>query len=782
MAFDGQLTDRTGLTQVQAEELLAAGKGNAIHQEEGNSVGRILRRNLFTFFNLLNLILAVALLAVGSYRNMLFLGTVISNLVIGTFQELRARHTLQKLSLLNMPQVTVRREGEERKVRSDETVLGDLVILQAGDQVPADALVVEGRGAVNEALLTGESDAIRKAPGDELLSGSYLTEGHITAQLTKVGDDSYAAGLTRQAKAISRPKSMLMSDMNRLIKMISVLLVPVGLILFLKQYFLHQNPVNQVVANVAASLVGMIPNGLMLLVSVALMVGVIRLAGKQTLVQELYGIETLARADTLCLDKTGTLTTGQMKLESLIPVEGTEEEMRQDLGRFLGAFRETNLTSQAILRAIPATQTSVEAVIPFSSARKMSAASFGDGTLMLGAPGFVWQGDLPEELLQQIREQSAQGFRVLLLAKAEEMIDGEVCPAPTKVLGLVVLSDELRPTAEKTLASFREQGVTLKIISGDSPDTVAAIAGRLGVPGAERCVDVSTLKDESLEAAADAYTVFGRVTPERKRMLVEALKRKGHRVAMTGDGVNDIPAMKAADCSIAMASGSDAARQSAQLTLLNSDFASLPLVVAEGRRVVNNTTRTASLYLMKTLYSLLLSLVMILLPLNYPFQPIQLTLIAALTIGVPSFFLALEPNGEPIKEEFLRTIIRNALPGGLAVTLSACAAMALEAVGYANSVCSTMATVCAGIAGIVMLFEVCQPMNRSRAIMLGLMAVGMAGAMLIWGKFFYVNVRLLPAELLAAVAVWCVLCGVLMGLFRKWAAKSKGRLLNKLGL
>lgn len=755
-------TPQGGLTQEEVIRRRDAGQSNASKADEGKTLGQIICENLFTLFNLLNLALAAALLAVGSYRNMLFMGVVLSNTLIGTVQELRARHTIRKLQVLNAPNVRVMRDGQEQTCKPEELVLGDVVILSAGDQVCADAIVLEGDGAANESLLTGESTPVPKHDTDWLMSGSYVVEGRFVAQLQRVGDDSYANQLTRSAKKIKRPHSALMNDLNKLLKLVSAILLPLGLLLFCKQYFLSHNPLTQAVPSTVAAMIGMIPEGLILLTSVAMAVGVVRLGRRNTLVQELYGIETLARTDVLCLDKTGTITTGEMSVSKLLPLDGDEAQLKAAISRFLGRFEITTATLSALAEAIPPGSERPAAVLHFSSQRKKSAASFADGTtLILGAPAMV----LGEAFSGQVRhladEEAAQGHRVLLLAQAQGSVtDGETPPV-TKPLGLIVLSDTLRPNAAQTLRYFNRQGVTVKVISGDDPQTVSAIVRQVELPGWDSWVDASTLTtDEALQAACEQYTIFGRVTPSQKRLLVEALKQAGHCVAMTGDGVNDIPALKAADCSIAMAGGADAAKHAAQLTLLNADFACLPLVVGEGRRVVNNVTRAASLFLTKTLYSFALSVLLLFLPGSYPFQPIQLTLISAIAIGAPSFFLALEPNRDKIPGSFLQTVLNRAIPGAAAVTVCATLSMMTEHLGWSGAVSSTLATLSAGSIGLAVLFTVCWPFTPLRAGVMVSMTAGFVLAALLLGKMFYL-VPLTPDQLLLLGALIALGLGIL---------------------
>lgn len=722
-----EYTGAEGLSSAEAERRLNGGQGNRVSEDQGKTLREILRSNILNFFNILNFALGLCLLLVGSYKNMLFLIIVIANTLIGTVQELRAQKTMRELQLLNMPTAGVIRDGKETTCRAEELVRGDLVILRAGDQVAADAVVVGGNGSAMESLLTGESDAVPKTAGTWLYSGSYITEGKLTAQLVYVADESYMGRLTREARKTARPKSMLMTELNCLIRLDSMLLIPLGVLLFLKQTFLMGKPLNETVPSSVAAMLGMIPEGLILLTSIAMAVGVIKLGRKQTLVQELCGIETLARVDVLCLDKTGTITSGEMTLEKIIGVDADEETVRQALSRFLGAFDEKSGTLNAIREQIPAGTELPRAVLPFSSKRKKSAASFGDGTtLILGAPEFVLADRYPEELRGQVDAIAAEGRRVTVIARARGIVSEENTPPVAEILGLCVIGDMLRPGAEDTLRYFREQGVTLKVISGDNPRTVSVIARKAGLEGWENWVDATTLRtDTEIAEACEKYTIFGRVTPAQKKSLVEALKKKGHSVAMTGDGVNDIPALKTADCSIAMAGGADAARHAAQLTLLNSDFGVMPEIVLEGRRVINNITRAASLFLTKTLFSFFLTLLTLVFPAAYPFQPIHMTLVSSLTVGLPGFFLALEPSTDRVRGSFLKTVLFRALPGGLAVALCATLAMLMSGRGWEGAQCSTLATFLAAAVGFTVLLRTCLPLNRSRIVILSLVAAAL---------------------------------------------------------
>ena len=751
-------TPPEGLTHAEAARRAAAGQNNRQTADPGKSVPRIVADNLFTLFNLLNFALAGCLALVGSWRNMLFLGVVFSNTLIGTVQELRARAMLKKLRLLEVREVRVIRDGKEQKCPPDGLVRGDLAIFSAGDQIPADAVIADGVCAADESLLTGESEPVNRKKGELLMSGSFLTEGRVTAQLIAVGDDSYAARLMREAKQIRSPKSELMTEMNKLVSLVSKLLVPIGILLFLQQVLLQETPIKDAVPTAVAAMIGMIPEGLILLTSVALMAGVVKLGRRRTLVQELFGIETLARVDLLCTDKTGTLTTGEMAFDHSILLEADEQEFRAKAADFVSAFEAESGTLRAIAGAFKTTGArKATAVLPFSSARKKSAACFEDGkTLILGAPSFVANA-IPE----QAKQATAEGFRVLLLAEAEGILQGDQVPPVTRLLGLILLRETLRPSAKDTIQWFNREGVSVRIMSGDDPRTVAAAGRALALEGCEKLLDCAKLTDDELCAAAQDHVVFGRLTPDRKRILVETLKKAGHHVAMTGDGVNDIPSLKAADCSIAMAGGAEATEHAAQLVLLDNDFNSLPAVVSEGRRVIGNITRTASLFLQKTLYSFVLSVLNLLiglfLPLRYPFQPIHLTMVGALTVGIPSFFLALEPSSERAKGNFLKRILLKAAPAALAVVCCALTAMIANYLGTPDEAASTMAVIAAGVIGLSNLILTCLPFSKLRIAVCALMCAGFAGAV----SFFPGIFALAPQALTAGH--WMLLAGMAAG-------------------
>ena len=732
-------TPACGLSSAEAAERIEKGLGNRSDADQGRSVGQILFSNFFTFFNMLNIALAVCLLLVGSYKNMLFMGVVISNTLISTVQELRAKETIKKLKIASMDNVEVIRDGNHVFLPPQDLAQGDLVCLGRGSQAPADAIAVSGSAALNESLLTGESVPIPKQPNDWVLSGSFVTAGSIVCQLVYVGGESYVNRLTSAAKKINTAKSQLMADLDRLLHYLTVILIPLGLSLFAKEYWFSGQALPSAVQDAVASMIGMIPEGLMLLTSVALAVGVVRLGKKGALVQELYGIETLARADVLCLDKTGTLTSGELSLSEIVPADVEKSRAEALISRFLCAFpQESTGTLQALKNAYSPAGDRPVGTLDFSSERKKSAAAFADGqVLILGAPSFVMGSRYGGAIKDACERHAEAGRRVLLFCEASGGIgkNGEL-PEVSRVICLVALEDTIRENARDTLQWFREEGVDIKIISGDDPMTVSAIGKRLDLPGADQYIDVAAVKtDEEVAAAANQYVVFGRVTPERKRIIVQSLRKAGHHVAMTGDGVNDIPALRAADCSICMAGGTEAAKHASQLTLVASDFTALPAIVAEGRRVVNNVTRAASLFLVKTLYSFLLSVIMLFMPagVKYPFYPIQLTLISSLTVGAPSFFLSLEPNKERIRGDFVKTITLQALPSALSVTLCALTLMLTQ---REVSLASTLATMTAACIGVATLIKVSLPMNRRRAALIACMAALLASAVFLFPRLF----------------------------------------------
>lgn len=729
-----------GLTQEEVRARREQGRTNTMPRRTEGGVADILRRNVLTLFNLLNLCLAGLLLWVGSHRDMLFLGVVLSNTLIGTIQELRAKRTHDRLQLLSEGRVRVMRDGVECRLSPQELVLDDVVLLSRGDQIPADATVLSGAGEADESLLTGESAPVSKAAGDTLYSGSFLVSGSVAARLTAVGADSYAGQLQLSARRVKRAQSELMRDMRRIIRWVSVLIVPIGAAMFSRQYASVDLGLRDAVTGTVASVLGMIPEGLILLTSVSLAAGVVALGRRNALVNELFGIETLARTDVVCMDKTGTLTSGEMILDRTIELNGaTPEEIAAYMAALLRASADETPTVRALAEAFSAVSApEIVQAVPFSSARKWSAAQTeGLGSVVLGAPERLLKG----EALEQAQALAAQGLRVLALLRAPAPLCGESLPEGLAPMALLCLRDALRPNVQKTVRYFGEQGVTLKVISGDSPLTVSHAAAAAGVPGADRTVDLSAIEGEKDYAALSRqYTIFGRVSPQDKQGLIEALRKDGHGVAMVGDGVNDIPALKAADCSIAMAGGSDAACRVAQITLLDADFDVMPRIVLEGRRVINNITRAASLFLVKNIFSLLLSVLLLIFPFAYPFAPIQLTLVSSLTIGIPSFVLALQPSRDRVSGSFLRNVIMRALPGGVCTAALIIPLMAFsDGLGFSQDVVSTLSTLIAGYSGLVVLFLTCLPLNALRGGLVAAMAALFAGAVLLLPQVFYLS-------------------------------------------
>ena len=591
-----------GLSEEQVRQRTRQGLHNGSAAIHTKTEGQIIRENVLTFFNILNFALALAVILVGSFRSTVFLGVILANIFIGSFQSIRAKRTLDKLSIVSAPKAVVLREGQKREIPVEEVVLDDILALSAGNQICSDAVVAAGECEVNESLITGESDPILKHPGDSLLSGSFIVSGNALAQVEHVGADNYATKITGDAKYMKQRNSEIMDSIDRIVKVVGFGILPIGALLFWKQFFVLGDTLQNSVVSTTAAMVGMIPEGLVLLVSVCFAVSVVKLSARKTLVRDLYCVETLARVDTLCLDKTGTITEGTMQVDELVPFEGvTQQEMDAALNGLVSNLQDGNPTFQAIQERYPQPSPwRAGTLVPFSSARKWSGAFFpGRGAFVMGAGEFIL-GEGFSAIREQVEGYSQQGQRVLLLAQSQEDFDGQTLPGQLKLLGLVLISDKIRREAPRTLRYFADQGVDLKVISGDNAVTVANIARKAGLEHADKYVDATTLRtEEDIRRAVNEYSVFGRVTPQQKLSFVKALKAQGHTVAMTGDGVNDVLALKEADCSIAMASGSDAARTVSSLVLLDSNFASMPVVVQEGRRSINNLQRSSSLFLAK---------------------------------------------------------------------------------------------------------------------------------------------------------------------------------------
>lgn len=749
-----------GLSESEVAERVQAGKINSCVQNGTRSCKEIFASNIFTFFNLINVILLVLVCSVGSYKNGLFFFIIILNTAVGIVQEIRTKRTLDKLRIMNASHVDTVRGGKIQRLTVDALVPDDCILLKAGAQIPADAAVLSGQLEVDESLLTGESVSVEKAPGDNVLSGSYVTAGEAVCRVVHVGADNYSAQLTKEARTYRKHPSALRDSLDKILKVIGVLIVPVGVLLFAKEYFLTQAPLRDSVVHTVAAVLGMIPEGLVLLTSVALTLGVLHLAKQKTLVQELYCIETLARIDVLCLDKTGTLTEGRMTLEKSIPLHGAEIE--PIMQRLMAVLPDESATLAALAGAFPpAADTVAQQIIPFSSARKYSGAVFNDGTYLLGAVQFLFPQE-EAEIRQMCAAYAAESYRLLVLAHSRHVPQGSSLPEELQPMGILLLRDVIRPDAAETLRYFAQQGVTLKIISGDDPVTVAAVAERAGLAGASSaCVDATTLQtSQALAEAVQHYTVFGRVTPQQKKAMVLALKEQGHSVAMTGDGVNDVPALKQADCSIAMASGSDAAKSCANLVLLHSNFSAMPHIVNEGRRVTNNIRMAASMFLIKTIFSAVLAVLAIFVGKGYPFEPIQMSLIGACATGIPTFFLQLEPNFTLVAKGFLRRVLAAAVPPALAVVTCVLLAMLADSVfGFAAGGLAAVCTVVTGCIYTSALYRVYSPLSRYRVGIIAAAQALFCLCLLLGHRLFNIAVPQLPAALTAA-ALCCFSFGL----------------------
>jgi cation-transporting ATPase E len=712
---------KKGLTSQQVQEHRLHGWTNKAVEPPSKTTKEIVHENVFTYFNLIFVVLAVLLCLVGSFRDLTFLPVIIANTLIGIIQEIRAKQVLDKLTMLNAPRASVVRDGKRTVINAEDLVVDDIVIFKAGDQVCADAEVSAGEVQVNESLLTGEADEITKRKGDKLMSGSFIVSGQCHARLDKVGEDSYISKLTLQAKAMqSKEQSEMIRSLDKLVKCVGVAIIPIGIVLFSQAFFIQHDGFRESVTSMIAAVIGMIPEGLYLLASVALAVSSIRLAQKKVLLHDMKCIETLARVDVLCVDKTGTITENTMKVQKLIKTDEYDEKEKGGLsllvGDFAAAMTNDNITMAALKEYF--TKASGKKVLSktgFSSATKYSSVTFEDGAYVLGAPEFVLK-EKYDDYAEEITEYTSTGSRVLAFGIYDGEVDGKPLTHGILPFGFVLLANPIREAAKETFEYFAEQGVEVKVISGDNPVTVSNVAKQAGIKNADRYVDASEFEDEqSMRKALLNNTVFGRVTPSQKRKFVRILKEAGHTVAMTGDGVNDVLALKDADCSIAMASGSDAAAQASQLVLLESDFSCMPEVVLEGRRVVNNIQRSASLFLVKNIFSFLLSVASVVFMFTYPLEPSQVSLISMFTIGVPAFFLALEPNKNMIKGHFLTNVLLKALPAALTDALAVAALVIFgRTFDVSSTDISTAATMLLAIVGFMILYKISAPMNKIR--------------------------------------------------------------------
>lgn len=740
MNKDSYSINITGLTDEEVRQRVEEGLTNRADISTDKTTKEIVISNVFTYFNLIFLVITILLIMVGSFRNLTFLPIIIGNTVIGIVQEIRAKKTLEKMSLLNAPHADVIRNGSVKQISTDELVKDDVILLTAGKQICADAVVISGNIQVNESLLTGEADEVEKTEGSTLMSGSFVVSGECYARLEKVGNESYISKLSLEAKSMGgKEQSEMIRSINLIVKWVGIVIIPIGLILFWQSHFVNGESITKSVTSTVAAIIGMIPEGLYLLTTVALALSTMKLARKKVLLHDMKSIETLARVDVLCVDKTGTITEPDMKLKEIFlcknsGADGTQtaltlDELKSLILDYANASVDNNATmlalkayaAEALTNNTSALHRTAVSQQAFSSSLKYGSVTFSDGTYLLGAPEFIMHEDFAR-IEEEIIPYADKGDRVLLFARydgenVENGINGSVTP-----LGFVALANPIRENAVKTFEYFKSQGVAIKVISGDNPRTVSRIAIQAGIESAESFVDAATLDTEDKIAdAVNKYTVFGRVTPKQKKQLVKALQAKGHTVAMTGDGVNDILAMKDADCSVAMASGSEAAAQAAQVVLLDSDFAHMPDVVYEGRRVVNNIQRSASLFLVKNIFSLLLSMFSVILMVTYPLEPAQVSLISMFTIGVPGFLLALEPNKDRIKGHFITNVMLKALPGGLTDVIAVGALVVCgEVFCISDASIGTIATLVLSVVGFMILFKISEPLNRMKyAVIIG---------------------------------------------------------------
>ena len=757
----------TGLSAKEAGARRQNGLDNKEITPPTKTVGEIFATNIFTYFNLIFTVLAAGIIIAGIYKELPieriakdlgFMMIIIINTATGIIQELRSKKTLDKMSLLTERKCEVIRDGKAETVGIHDTVLGDVVTFRTGNQIFADATVISGKVTVNEALITGEADEIKKNVGDSLTSGSFVINGECAAELTAVGENSYASRLTIEAKKLKRRgKSEMMRSLTRLVTVIGILIIPLGAAMIIKEASLPGKDIASAVVPTVAALVGMIPEGLYLLTSLALVASVVRLSKKNTLVHELDCVETLARVDTLCVDKTGTITENEMSVESVVPLSDIGERDASSLiGEYIAAQNDDNITMSALKKHFTSNGgRQVSLVLPFSSARKYSGVTFSDGaSYFLGAPEFI-MGERYFEIADTVASYAASGNRVLLFAAFSERADAKTSDGTVSPVALILLSNRIRETAPSTFRYFADNGVAVKVISGDNPVAVSDIASRAGIPGSDKYIDARELEaDCDIARAVEEYTVFGRVTPEQKKKFISALRDAGHTVAMTGDGVNDVLALKEADCSVAMASGSEVAAHASHIVLLDSDFSSMPSVVAEGRRVINNIERSASLYLWKNIFSFALTLITLAFILPYPLEPSQLTLISALTIGIPSFVLAMEPNESRVKGRFMSNVLKRSLPAALTIIISVIPIILLGAAFDVPS--AETSTVCAmiiGVVGLLMLFSTSRPFNAIRIALFVLMSAALVlGAVFGAWLFSFVPLGTASSVILASFA------------------------------
>lgn len=796
-----------GLTAQQVAERMEKGLWNKKAESATKTTKEIIKSNVFTYFNLIFLVIALLLIGVGAFRDLTFLPIIIANTLIGIVQEIRSKKVLDDLSILNSPKTRVIRDGSKKEIPADELVLDDIVELSAGGQIPADAVVLNGQLNVNESLLTGESDEIVKKSGDELLSGSFVVSGSCLARLTKVGEESYISKLTHRATQTKEgEQSEMIRSLNRLVQAVGIVIIPIGVVLFVQQFVYAGTPLRDSVTSMVAAILGMIPEGLYLLASVAMAVSAMRLAKQQVLIHDMKCIETLARVDVLCVDKTGTITVPDMEVDTFVLTEdlmktvpdgddGTRvyvdagdrekqeqkyRQVREKIAEFAVNMNADNATMEAVKAYFKTGNTvnikKADKVFAFSSKTKYSGIISGGDSYLIGAPEFVLREDY-EHYKEKIEAYSEKGYRVLVYGRYEGVLDGQKLTEKALPVAFIMLTNAIREGAKETFSYFTERGVEIKVISGDNPKTVAEIAQKAGICGADNYVDASTLTtDESIAQAVMKYQIFGRVTPDQKLKFVEALKAQGRTVAMTGDGVNDVLALKDADCSIAMSSGSEAASQVAQLVLLDNDFSRMPSVVMEGRRVVNNIQRSASLYLVKNIFSMLLAVFSMIFMINYPLEPSQISLISMFTIGIPSFVLALEPNKDRIQGHFMTNVLLKALPAGLTDFLAVSSLVLFcQEFGVNEGDISTSCTILVAIVGFMILYQIAKPMTIGHHVLMVGMVAGWLFCMIFVSHLF--AIRDISMQCMMLTAVFAIATEPVLRYLSKFVEWLRGSLL-----
>ncbi len=776
-------TTCTGLSKEEVRQRIEKGLVNETNTSVSKTTGEIIRTHSLTYFNFLNIFLGCLVIISGQIKNLTFMAIIIINTIIGIFQELKVKKLVDGLSVITATKATVLRDGQRKEIPIDQIVMDDVIAVESGNQISADSIVLESSGIeVNESMITGESRPVKKKAGDTLFSGSFLVAGSGLARVEHVGKDNYATVLANQAKDKKRATSEMQDSIKRIIKIVGFIIIPVGILLFLSQRSVDGTTLSDALVNTVAGVIGMIPEGLVLLTSISFILGVGRLAGKRALVQEMEAIEALARVNVLCTDKTGTITTGELEVTELIPLaQAGIEEMKTIMNEIAFAFDDVNNTQTALMNYFTKTQSwEIEDAIPFSSARKYRAISFKDhGAYVLGAPEFIMKDD--EALASRVEAYSEKGLRVLLLARADRISSEEELVEGASALGLILISDCIRTEARSTFEYFASQNVAVKVISGDNPATVSHIAVEAGLAGAERYVDATQLPedDADLREVVEDYTVYGRVTPEQKQRIIKAYQANGRVVGMVGDGVNDVLALKDADCGIAMAAGSDAAKQVAHIVLLDSDFACMKDIVREGRMIISNIERVSALYLTKTIYSVLLCVIFIIIGRSYPFIPIHLSLISAAAIGLPSFILALEQTETVTQDGFLKNVLRIAVPGALVMVIDMLINQVLGMFfGFSGDILSTYNLLVAGFISMMVLVKVSSPLNLIRKILCIVCVVIFVAGVLLFGGFFSVTsvFQWRMIFILPVIAITYPMMNGLMAFMRRFARGNKLRL------